>query len=113
MLTNAWIFIYSKQLLMKQWLIHFWVWFHAQMTLSRNGYYTHTTQLSELCGVSRAHPIFCWLPSKLAVWLAENLGQELLVPAKLGDKGTVPVEESNMMIFNDYDLVEQPGHFWP
>ena len=52
MLTNAWIFIYSKQLLMKQWLIHFWVWFHAQMTLSRNGYYTHTTQLSELCGVS-------------------------------------------------------------
>ena len=106
MLTNAWIFLYSKQLLMKQWLIHFWVWFHAQMTLSRNGYYTHTTQLT---------PYFAGFPSSWQSGWQKIWGRSSssLVPAKLGDKGTVPVEESNMMIFNDYDLVEQPGHFWP
>ena len=36
-----------------------------------------------------SHPILRWLPSKLAEWLAENLAEELAIPAKHGDKWTV------------------------
>ena len=43
-----------------------------------------------------AHPILRWLPSKLAEWLAENLAEELAIPAKLGDKWTV--EELNTVL---------------
>ena len=35
-----------------------------------------------------AHHILRWLPSKLAEWMAENLGQELAIPAKHVDKWT-------------------------
>ena len=30
----------------------------------------------------KAHPILCWLPSKLAEWNADNLSAELLIPVK-------------------------------
>ena len=43
-----------------------------------------------------SHPILRWLPSKLAEWLAENLAEELAIPAKLGDKWTV--EELNTVL---------------
>ena len=36
---------------------------------------------------STAHPILRWLPSKLAVWPSENLGQELFIQAKLEISG--------------------------
>jgi hypothetical protein len=36
-----------------------------------------------------AHPILRWLPSKLAVWLAENMRDELAIPEKQGAKYTV------------------------
>ena len=52
-----------------------------------------------------AHPILRWLPSKLAEWIAENLGQELAVPPKHGDKWTV--EELNQILF------EQPCFLRP
>jgi hypothetical protein len=31
----------------------------------------------------KSHPIIHWLPSKLAAWIGENYGQELLIPPKL------------------------------
>ena len=34
---SAWIFTFSKLLLMKQWPIQVWVWFHALMTPGQNG----------------------------------------------------------------------------
>ena len=46
-----------------------------------------------------AHPILRWLPSKLAEWIAENLGQKLAIPAKHGDKWTV--EELNNILVNN------------
>jgi hypothetical protein len=40
---------------------------------------------------SKAHPVLCWLPSKLAEWLAENMQAELAIPlaAKQGNRFTV------------------------
>jgi len=46
-----------------------------------------------------AHPILRWLPSKLAEWIAENLGQELAIPTKKGEKWTV--EELNQILLNN------------
>ena len=58
---------------------------------------------------STAHPILRWLPSKLAVWVEENLGQELVIPAKHGDKWTV--EELNQILFeNLVSLGPRRGH---
>ncbi len=37
-----------------------------------------------------AHSILRWLPSKLAEWLAENMLEELVIPAKEGAQSTVP-----------------------
>ena len=30
----------------------------------------------------KSHPILRWLPTKLAAWIGENFGQELLIPPK-------------------------------
>ena len=57
---------------------------------------------------STAHPILRWLSSKLAVWLAENLGQELSIQARLGDKWTL--EELNMILVNN--LVASGPNGW-
>ncbi len=38
---------------------------------------------------SKAHPVLCCLPSKLAEWLAENMQAELAIPAKQGNSLTV------------------------
>jgi hypothetical protein len=38
---------------------------------------------------STVHPILRWLPSKLAVWLAENMREELAIPEKQGAQYTV------------------------
>lgn len=43
-----------------------------------------------------AHPILRWLPSKLAEWLAENMQEELAIPAKQGGRWTV--EELNRIL---------------
>ena len=37
----------------------------------------------------KTHPVLCWLPSKLAEWLAENMQAELAIPAKQGNRFTV------------------------
>lgn len=45
------------------------------------------------------HPILRWLPSKLAEWIAENLGEQLEISEKCGDKWTV--EELNNILVNN------------
>ena len=65
----------------------------------------HTTQLTQ------PHPILCWLPSKLAVWLlAENLGQELssqfLLNLRISGRWSLHGGVK-------YDLGEQLCRFWP
>jgi hypothetical protein len=54
-----------------------------------------------------AHPILRWLPSKLAVWLAENMRDELAKPEKQGAKYPVPqlnsILASNLVPTGNWD----------
>ena len=58
---------------------------------------------------STAHPILQWLPSKLAEWIAENLGQDLAIPEKCGDKWTVQ-ELNNILRENLVPTGTNGGH---
>ena len=54
-----------------------------------------------------AHPVLRWLPTKLAEWIGANLGAELLIPDKQGDKWTAA--ELNSILINN--VVRGPhGH---
>ena len=55
------------------------------------------------------HPILRWLPSKLAEWIAENYGQDLVIPAKSGDKWSVE-ELNNILVKNLVPCGPNGGH---
>jgi hypothetical protein len=57
---------------------------------------------------STAHPILRWLPSKLAVWLGENMLEELAIPEKQGAKNTVP--QLNSILANNLVPNRDGGH---
>jgi len=54
------------------------------------------------------HPILRWLPSKLAVWLAENMREELAIPEKKGAQYTVP--QLNSILANNLVPNRDGGH---
>jgi len=56
-----------------------------------------------------AHTVLRWLPSKLAEWIAENYGQDLLIPAKSGDKWSVE-ELNNILVKNLVPCGQNGGH---
>ena len=86
---SAWIFTFSKLLLMKQWPL-------ANPSLGLVPCADDARPEWVAYSYLTSHPILRWLPSKLAEWLAENLAEELAIPAKLGDKWTV--EELNTVL---------------
>lgn len=55
-----------------------------------------------------AHPILRWLPSKLAEWLAENMQDELAIPAKQGAQYTVA--HLNSILANNLVPNRDGGH---
>ena len=55
-----------------------------------------------------AHPILRWLPSKLAEWLAENMRDELAIPAKQGARYTVA--HLNSILANNLVPNRDGGH---
>ena len=55
----------------------------------------------------KAHPVLCWLPTKLAEWIGENLSEELRIPPKNEAKWTAA--ELNTILINN--VVRGPhGH---
>jgi hypothetical protein len=54
-----------------------------------------------------AHPVLCWLPTKMAEWIGANLSAELLIPEKQGDKWTAA--ELNSILINNV-VHGQHGH---